>query len=129
MAEEYNNTRRQPTDVDKLVGANVKRLRRAQKMTQAQLGDDIGLSFKQVRKYESGENRISASVLFLISRALNHTVESFYAGLPLVKAPDSNMDDEEARMLAGFFNAIQPQHQRRAFFQMVKEISENDLYA
>ncbi|HAE02329.1 MAG TPA: hypothetical protein DCG04_12950, partial [Rhodospirillaceae bacterium] len=61
MAQQHKGTRRQPTDVDKLVGANVKRLRRARKVTQAQLGQDIGLSFKQVRKYESGENRISAS--------------------------------------------------------------------
>lgn len=128
MAQQHKGTRRQPTDVDKLVGANVKRLRRARKVTQAQLGQDIGLSFKQVRKYESGENRISASALFHISRALNHPVEAFYDGLELIEGTEPDQD-EEARMLADLFNAIEAPYQRRAFFQMVQEISESKLYA
>lgn len=128
MAQQHKGARRQPTDVDKLVGANVKRLRRAQKITQSQLGQDIGLSFKQVRKYESGENRISASALFLIARALNHSVETFYDGLDLVEGTNTDSDDE-ARMLAGYFNAIEAPYQRRAFFRMVLEISESELYA
>jgi transcriptional regulator with XRE-family HTH domain len=39
-------------------------------MTQAELGDKIGVSFQQIQKYERGGNRIGANRLMEIAQAL-----------------------------------------------------------
>ena len=39
-------------------------------MSQQALGEKVGLSFQQIQKYEKGENRISASLFFKLTRIL-----------------------------------------------------------
>jgi transcriptional regulator with XRE-family HTH domain len=67
--------------IDALVGARVRLLRERRKMSQTALGQQIGVSFQQVQKYERGTNRISASSLFQIARALNVAPSDFFEGL------------------------------------------------
>ena len=56
------------------------RLRRVeQKISQAELGDQLGVSFQQVQKYEKGVNRVGAARLQAIATALD--VPVFSAGL------------------------------------------------
>ena len=48
------------------------RLRRVeQKISQAELGDKLGVSFQQVQKYEKGVNRVGAARLQQIATALD----------------------------------------------------------
>ena len=55
------------------------RLRRVeQKISQAELGDKLGVSFQQVQKYEKGVNRVGAARLQLIATALDVPVTFFY---------------------------------------------------
>ena len=49
-------------------------------MSQAILGQGVGLTFQQVQKYERGVNRISASKLYDISRLLGVPILAFYEG-------------------------------------------------
>ena len=57
------------------------RLRRVeQKISQAELGDKLGVSFQQVQKYEKGVNRVGAGRLQQIATALNAPVTFFYEG-------------------------------------------------
>jgi transcriptional regulator with XRE-family HTH domain len=49
-------------------------------MSQAQLGEAIGVTFQQVQNYESSKNRISAAKLFVIARLLNVPLGSFLEG-------------------------------------------------
>src|SRR5713101_6978906 len=57
------------------------RLRRVeQKISQAELGDKLGVSFQQVQKYEKGVNRVGASRLQQIATALDVPVTFFYDG-------------------------------------------------
>jgi transcriptional regulator with XRE-family HTH domain len=58
-----------PIDVD--VGARLRRIRRAQGMSQEALATGLGLTFQQVQKYEKGANRISASMLVKAARMLD----------------------------------------------------------
>lgn len=70
-----------PDPIDKHVGGQL-RLRRAQVgMTQSELGGKLGLSFQAVQKYETGENRISASRLFQMARLLDVAPSYFFDGL------------------------------------------------
>lgn len=59
------------------------RLRRVeQKISQAELGEKLGVSFQQVQKYEKGANRIGASRLFDLSHVLGVPVQFFYDEAP-----------------------------------------------
>jgi transcriptional regulator with XRE-family HTH domain len=51
-------------------------------MTQAQLGDALGLTFQQVQKYENGTNRVGAGRLQLIGQILQVGPEFFFEGAP-----------------------------------------------
>ncbi len=55
------------------------RLRRVeQKISQAELGDTLGVSFQQVQKYEKGVNRVGAARLQQIATVLDVPVTFFY---------------------------------------------------
>ena len=71
---------------DKHVGSRIRALRGLRGMSQTALGEEIGVTFQQVQKYENGRNRIGASRLWQISRALDVPVSSFFDGLPRGKS-------------------------------------------
>lgn len=70
-----------PHDVDLHVGAAVRLRRKFLGMSQERLAEALDLTFQQVQKYERGSNRISASKLFEISRALKMPIGRFFDGL------------------------------------------------
>jgi transcriptional regulator with XRE-family HTH domain len=76
MAVKSDNRR-----IDRLVGAQVRRLRRRAGLSQADLAKAIGVSFQQVQKYETAANRISASALVRIAAALNAPIAALFEGL------------------------------------------------
>jgi transcriptional regulator with XRE-family HTH domain len=49
--------------------------------TQQKLADEVNIRFQQIQKYESGANRISASRLWSLSKALDVPVSFFFEGL------------------------------------------------
>ena len=67
-----------PHDVDAFVGARIRSLRLAGKVSQEALASALGLSFQQVQKYEKGKNRVSASKLFEIAGALDVPVAELF---------------------------------------------------
>src|SRR5689334_1044321 len=69
MAAEAREPRR-PDNIDVEVGRLVRVQRIARGLSQTELGDQIGVTFQQVQKYESGANRISMGRLTRISRVL-----------------------------------------------------------
>ena len=73
----------QPHEVDIHVGKLVRARRKAIGMSQVQLAEQLGLTFQQVQKYERGGNRISASKLYEISRALDVPAAYFFEGIDL----------------------------------------------
>ncbi len=67
-----------PDLIDIHVGKRIKLRRTLLHISQEQLAGDIGVTFQQVQKYESGHNRVSASRLFDISRVLNCPIAYFF---------------------------------------------------
>src|SRR5262249_34291591 len=61
---------RRPDNIDVEVGRLVRVQRIARGLSQTELGNQIGVTFQQVQKYESGANRISMGRLTRISRVL-----------------------------------------------------------
>ena len=64
--------------VDSYVGKQLKIKRKNFGLTQTDLGKKVDISFQQIQKYETGQNRISASMLFKISNVLEVSVEYFF---------------------------------------------------
>ncbi len=72
---------RSPNPVDVHVGARVRLRRKILRMSQEKLGDQLGVTFQQVQKYERGANRVGASRLWKLSEVLDVPVGFFYDGL------------------------------------------------
>lgn len=72
------DTIKQPTDIDRYVGMQVRAARRELKLTQDALGKLLNITFQQVQKYERGVNRISSGKLYEIAGVLKRPLEYFY---------------------------------------------------
>jgi transcriptional regulator with XRE-family HTH domain len=70
-----------PNPVDRHVGFRIRDLRKRLRISQERLAEELGLTFQQVQKYEKGSNRVSASKLYEIARALKVQVGYFFEGL------------------------------------------------
>ena len=71
-------TSRGPNDTDRIVGENVRQLRLERGYTLAEIASSLGISHQQLQKYETASNRISAGMLFELSKLLWVPVESFF---------------------------------------------------
>jgi len=71
-------TLKSPHPVDIHVGRRVRSRRMMLGMTQSALAEQMGLTFQQQQKYESGANRISASRLWEIAKILDVPVVWFF---------------------------------------------------
>jgi len=67
-----------PHPVDVHVGKRIRTRRWMLGQTQQQIADSVGVKFQQVQKYETGANRVSASRLFEISKALDTPISFFF---------------------------------------------------
>jgi transcriptional regulator with XRE-family HTH domain len=84
--------RKQPNPIDVHVGSRLKLRRTMIGMTQEKLGEQLGVTFQQVQKYEKGVNRIGASRLQEISRILDVPVSFFFEDVRQEADPDPNPD-------------------------------------
>lgn len=83
-------------ETDLHVGKRLRRRRRLLGMTQQELASQVGVRFQQIQKYECGANRITASRLFDLSRAMNVSVQYFFDGMPTANPmPDAANDAEQ----------------------------------
>lgn len=68
----------EPDPIDVAVGARIRLRRKQLGVSQSKLADAIGVTFQQVQKYERGANRVSASSLAKIAKALDAPVAAFF---------------------------------------------------
>ncbi len=68
-----------PFDVH--VGGRLCHFRGLAGITQQQLGEKLGIKAEQVQKYETGADRISASLIWDIAAAMEVPVSFFFEGL------------------------------------------------
>lgn len=65
-----------------LIGASIKEARLANKMTQSQLGERVGVQAAQISKIESGRNLTIATIVRVL-KALNLTAEFSVTGMDM----------------------------------------------
>lgn len=83
---------REPGDVDAHVGRRMDLRRKLLAISQETLADSIGVSFQQIQKYSSGQNRIAASRLYEIAKTLKVDVSFFFEELPPTGDGDFSRD-------------------------------------
>jgi len=127
---------RAPNPVDRHVGLRIRLRRKALGISQEKLADSIGLTFQQVQKYERAANRVSASKLWEMARALNTTIAYFFEGLgdPSVVETDEVRDARasvhdflltpEGAELAASFSRITRTRVRRRVLDLVRAMGE-----
>lgn len=76
--------------LDAYVGHRLRVRRRALGMTQDRLASLVGLAHQQIQRYEAGVNRVPASRLWGLSRALDVTIDFFFDGYSGETASVSN---------------------------------------
>ncbi len=74
-------TTRGPNPIDIHVGARVRLRRNLLGLTLMTLAKAVGVTYQQLQKYESGVNRVGASRLFHLGRALDVPVSFFFEDL------------------------------------------------
>ena len=113
--------------VDVHVGKRIRHRRWMIGMTQQQLAEKVGIKFQQIQKYETGMNRVSASRLWDIARAVDVPVSFFFEGLHDDQAvgaiADDFIADKEALQLVRAYYAM-PAVQRRQIFELARVLSE-----
>jgi transcriptional regulator with XRE-family HTH domain len=125
-----------PHPVDRHVGLHIRMRRKALGISQEKLAEALGLTFQQVQKYERGANRVSASKLWEIARALKITVAYFYEGLEeelegglkgfMGAHAQAFLLTPEGLELAGSFPRIRRPALRRRVLELVRALAETE---
>src|SRR3954469_22829766 len=65
-------------EIDQQIGKKIRELRIKHHFSQTKLGEEIGVTFQQVQKYEKGINRITAVRLNEIAKLFEIPITSFF---------------------------------------------------
>lgn len=120
-------------EIDAFVGARIGLRRSALGLSQSALAQQLGISFQQVQKYESGQNRISASRLHRAATVLGTSVETFF---PPVETARGAADDgwealrfitatADGRAVAAGFPLIGDREVRKAVARVVRALARD----
>lgn len=116
---------RRRSAVDAFVGQRLREARLLAGLSQSELGGRIGVTFQAVQKYESGENRLSASRLLAAARLLGKPVSFFFdeltAGEPA--GDPTALTAKEIRLLR-YYRSIGRDDLRNWLLKMAKSLGE-----
>lgn len=99
---------RAATEIDRLIGVEIRVRRIAIGMSQEAIAEAIGVSFQQVQKYEKGANRVSAAALVRIAKALRCQIGVFIPQAETGSAALSAIDETTLTSLAQHLSRLSP---------------------
>jgi transcriptional regulator with XRE-family HTH domain len=105
------------------------RLRRIEKdISQTELGDELGVTFQQVQKYEKGVNRVGAARLEQIATALDVPITFFYDGDGNAREVESLLflDSAFSLRLLRAYAKIKDQTVQRQLASLMESIAANE---
>lgn len=132
---------RGPNPVDVHVGSRIRLRRQLLRMSQEKLGDELGVTFQQVQKYERGANRVGASRLYRLSRVLEVPVQFFFEGLndqaSMGKMAENDqtpivydfIQSSDGVSLAESFSRIKDAKVRRRVLELVRTLASEEEMA
>lgn len=129
-----------PNPVDVHVGLRIRLRRKELGVSQEKLAEAIGLTFQQVQKYERAANRVSASKLYEVARALDTSTAYFFEGLTDAHIRTAAEPGGQSQMqaflltaegveLATTFPKIRPSRVRRRILDLVRAMVDDETQA
>jgi transcriptional regulator with XRE-family HTH domain len=120
----------EPSPWDENIGKRLKLRRLQLGLSQESLGLALGVTFEQVQKYETGNDRIEVARLQQIAEILNVPILFFFGGT-LSGARDREgacdvvdfLDTAYALRLAQAFRRIKERHIRRSIVELVEQVA------
>jgi transcriptional regulator with XRE-family HTH domain len=106
---------RRPTEIDRRIGRLIRERRQFLQLTIEDLARALSVTSHQLQKYETGENRISASRLVECGRALDVHVAWFYQSISDTRTKAKEgvaLNDQEQKLLTTF-RALPPGSRRQ----------------
>ncbi|MGI4944434.1 MAG: helix-turn-helix domain-containing protein [Janthinobacterium lividum] len=136
------------TKVDVHVGGRIHLRRAVLGMSQTALADLLGVSFQQVQKYESGMNRVSASRLYDITKALRTQISFFFSDItddlddakvsigtqagayrsghiPIAAITDDLYSLESRKLILAYYRIEKPEVRKR-ILELIQSLSPDD---
>jgi len=116
MAEE---NKKKPNPIDTHVGSRIRLRRNMLGMSQEKLGENLGITFQQIQKYEKGTNRVGASRLQAIASILGVPVSFFFEDAPGQDHAGTGFSEESPTAFAmEFCSTPEGLQLNRAFFRI-----------
>jgi transcriptional regulator with XRE-family HTH domain len=118
---------RSATELDSRIGSSIRQRRLGQKLTLEELASALNITAHQLQKYETGENRISASRLVDCGRVLGVHVAWFYQNSSLdsdektLSSTEVSLTSDERRLVK-IYRAL-PIEIQSALILIVKRLS------
>ena len=109
-------------DLDKEIGSLIKLRRKEKSMTQQDLADKLGITYQQIQKYETGVNRLRASLLRDISNVLDVNITYFFQDLGL-EGVNSISDSNTLRVIK-IINMFESDHEKSKFVDMIYDMAK-----
>ncbi|MEL7548133.1 MAG: helix-turn-helix transcriptional regulator [Pseudomonadota bacterium] len=103
---------RSPSDTDEYVGEQLRRARKANKLTQQELAGRLGISAQQLQKYETGYNRIPAGRLHELALILDLAIADCF--------PPSGLRTSSA---SSALNAVEAREVKARLRKQIDELS------
>lgn len=112
--------KKKPNPIDSHVGGRIRLRRNMVSMSQEKLGEQLGITFQQIQKYEKGTNRVGASRLQAIASILAVPVAFFFEGAPgLDNGPNGGFkEDSDGGSVMAFSNSLEGLQLNRAFIKI-----------
>lgn len=132
---------RSPNQVDQHIGVRMRLRRLTMNVSQERLAELLGLTFQQVQKYEKGVNRVAASRLWDVAKALEVPVSYFFEGLDTSdrangvseQSPEMPVFDliasPDGAQLAAAYATIDNPRVRRGLLELMRALAGGDQAA
>lgn len=119
-----------PNPIDAEVGRRIKLQRMSAGLTQSELAQELGVTFQQLQKNEYGVNRVGASRLAQIAKALKVPVALFFEGTskhykinPSARSPTELLTQPYALRLLQAFSKLNNNKVRSLMVRTIEAIS------
>lgn len=110
--------------LDKNIGQLIKFRRKEIGLTQQDLADVLEITYQQVQKYESGQNRIRASMLVKIAEVLRVDLMYFYKDFEKEDGLSSTIGDPISLRLVELASLFDTKEDKENFVSIVTEVAK-----
>lgn len=115
MKGTMSGNKKKPNPIDIHVGSRIRLRRNMLGLSQERLGEQLGITFQQIQKYEKGTNRVGASRLQEISSILEAPVGYFFEDAPGGTPASGFAEDNQTTYVVDFLSSSEGLQLNRAF--------------